>query len=190
MAGHALIDAHLAELARQLPAPVVDELADGLAETYERHLARGVEPTTAATVTIAEFGQPAQIAAAFTRQAPGRRAALALLITGPVFAACWGPSLILSHAWTWPVPTPAAVVFGLTLLGVVAALVAAATSCHYPRTRLAAAGAIGLVLLDVALLTAVLLAAPALVWPMALAIPASLTRIGLTARTLPHLLAR
>lgn len=190
MARHTLINAHLAELARRLPAHALDELADGLAETYEQHLARGLDPTAAAHTAIAEFGHPGQIAAAFVHHAPGRRAALALLITGPVFAACWGPSLILSHAWTWPVPALAALVFGLTLLGVVAALATAATSHDYPRTRLAAAGAIGLIVLDLALVVAVLLAAPALVWPMALAIPASLTRIGLTVRALPHLLAR
>jgi hypothetical protein len=190
MASHPLIEAHLAELARHLPTHVLDELADGLTETYDQHLARGQDPTAAATAAIAEFGQPDQIAAAFIHHAPGRRAALALLITGPVFAACWAPSLILSHAWTWPIPTPAALAFGLTLLGVVATLATAATSHHYPRTRLAGAGAIGLILLDLALLAAVLLVAPTLVWPMALAIPASLTRIGLTTRTLPQLLIR
>ncbi|HEV8559614.1 MAG TPA: permease prefix domain 1-containing protein [Actinophytocola sp.] len=191
MAGHTLIDAHLAALARRLPARAVDELADGLTETYARHLARGFDPTAAARAAIAEFGHPDQIITAFTRQAPGRRTALALLATGPGFAACWGPSLILGHAWTWPIPTPVALAFGLALLAVVAALVTAATSRHsYSRTQLAAPGAIGLVLLDTAVLAAVLLAAPTLVWPMALAIPASLARIGLTARTFPRLLAR
>ncbi|MGH3757679.1 permease prefix domain 1-containing protein [Actinophytocola sp.] len=187
MAGHALIDAHLAELARQLPAPVVDELADGLTETYEQHLASGLQPTAAATAAITEFGRPDQITAAFIRQAPGRRTAVALLATGPFLAACWGPSLIMSHVWAWPIPGPAALAFGAALLAVVATLVTAATSHHYARTRLAGVGAIVLLVLDVAMLAAVLLAAPAWVWPMTIAIPASLVRIGLTARALPHL---
>jgi hypothetical protein len=191
MAGHTLIDAHLAELARQLPASAVEELADGLTETYQHHLGRGLDPTTAATTAITEFGRPEQIITAFVRHAPGRRTALALLATGPIFAACWGPSLILGQAWAWPIPTTATLAFGLALLGIVATLAVAATSRHhYPRTRLAAAGATGLIVLDATMLVAVLLAAPSLVWPMALAIPASLARVGLTARALPHLMAR
>lgn len=189
MAGHVLIEAHLATLARRLPAGAVDELADGLAETYQHHLARGLDPDAAATVAVAEFGDTEQILAAFTRQAPGRRAALALLATGPVFAACWGPSLIMSHAWAWPIPLAAEVAFGLVLLGIVAILAIAATSHRdYGRTQLAAAGGIGLIVLDTAMLTAVVLAAPTLVWPMVLAIPASLARIGFTARSVPRVL--
>lgn len=189
MASHTLIDAHIAELARQLPAEAVDELADGLTETYKQQLARGLPPTAAADAAIAEFGHPDQIIAAFTRQAPGRRTALALLATGPIFAACWGPSLILGGSWAWPVPTLVPVAFGLILLGVVATLITAAISRRYSRTRLAMVGATGLIALDLAMLALVLLAAPTLVWPMIFAIPASLTRIGLTARTLPRLLA-
>lgn len=36
MASHHLIQEHLAELARHLPADTVDELADGLIETWQR----------------------------------------------------------------------------------------------------------------------------------------------------------
>jgi hypothetical protein len=39
------------------------------------------------------------------------------------------------------------------------------------------------------MLAAFALAAPALVWPLAVAVPASLTRIGLTVRSLPRVLA-
>jgi hypothetical protein len=190
MAGHALIDAHLAQLARNLPAEAVEELADGLTETYEHHLASGQPPTAAATAAIAEFGEPAQITAAFAHHSPGRRAALAMLATGPVLAACWAPSLILGHAWTWPIPLAAALAGGLALLAGAAILTIAATSQqNYAQTRLAATGAITLALLDIAAVAVVLLAAPTLVWPMALAIPASLTRVGLTIRAVPRLLA-
>ncbi|HEU5469485.1 MAG TPA: permease prefix domain 1-containing protein [Actinophytocola sp.] len=189
MAGHALIEAHLATLAGRLPAGAVDELADGLTETYQHHLARGLDPNSAAAAAVAEFGDTDQILTAFTHHAPGRRTALALLATGPVFAACWGPSLIMSQAWVWPIPIAAELAFGLALLGIVAILAIAATSQHhYGRTRLAAAGGIGLIVLDAAILAAVLLAAPTLVWPMVLAIPASLARIIFTARSLPRVL--
>lgn len=189
MAGHALISTHLAALGRRLPAAAVDELADGLTETYRHHLGRGLAPDAAATAAIAEFGDPDQIAAAFTRQAPGRRTALALLATAPIFAASWGPSLIVAKAWTWPIPPAAGAAFALTLATVVGMLTTAATSRTYRRTRLAVPGSAALIALDAAMLTAVVLAAPALVWPMAIAIPASLARLVTTVRILPRLLA-
>ena len=40
-----------------------------------------------------------------------------------------------------------------------------------------------------AMLAAVVLAAPTVVWPMLLAVPASVARIGLTLRTVPHAVA-
>ncbi|TCN29276.1 hypothetical protein EV644_1396 [Kribbella orskensis] len=185
MASHALIEQHLAELARQLPSDAVDELADGLAATFEHHLADGLDPSAAAAAAIEEFGRPGEIVAAFVRHSPGRRAALGLLMTGPVLAACWGPSLILARAWTWPMPTLAAVALGLGLLAVVAVLALAATSRDsYGRAGLARVGAIWLLLLDTAVVAVVVLAAPALVWLMVVAVAASLTRMALTARTL------
>lgn len=190
MAGHTLIDTHLATLAQRLPARIVDELADGLVETYQHHRERGANPAEAANAAIAEFGEPDEIITAFTRQAPGRRAALELLATAPMFAVCWGASLIAGQAWTWPVPTAATVAFGLVLAGVVATLGAAVTTQNYRRTRLAAAGMGALLVLDSAMLAAVLLAAPTLVWPMALAVPASLARIGLSLYRLPQVLQR
>lgn len=191
MASHQLIDTYLAELARRLPADAVDELADGLLETWHHHLDRGHGPTAAARAAIAEFGTTAQITGAFVAQATGRRTARMLLATGPIFGVCWGTSLIAAHVWTWPVPTAAAVGFAAALLAVVACLVIAATSRHnYRRTRLGDLGAAGLVALDVAMLAAVLLAAPAFVWPMALAVPASLARVGITMRRLPGRVAR
>jgi hypothetical protein len=81
--------------------------------------------------------------------------------------------------------------FGFALFAVVATLIAVATSRDdYRRTRWAAAGGAGLITLDATMLVTVALAAPALVWPMAVAIPASLTRIGLIVRALPCILVR
>jgi hypothetical protein len=191
MAGHQLIDAHLAALARRLPAGTVDELADGLTETWQRRVSDGLPPAPAAHAAIAEFGTPDQIVEAFVVESPGRRTARMLLATGPLVGACWGTGLLASDVRTWPVPAPAAALFALALLAVVAALATAATSRHsYRRTRLGAAGGIGLVALDVTMLIAALLLAPILAWPMLVAVPASLARIGLTLRRLPAALTR
>jgi hypothetical protein len=191
MAGHHLIDEHLATLARHLPAGVVDELADGLLETWQRHLDAGLTPDEAAQAAITEFGSPAQIAGAFVTQSAGRRTARTLLATGPLVGVCWGVSLVVGRVWTWPVPALAAAGFGLGLFAVIAALIAAATSRRsYRRTRLGEAGGFGLIILDAVMVAAVLLVAPVLVWPMLAAIPASLARIGLTLRALPTPLAR
>jgi hypothetical protein len=191
MASHHLIEQYLAELARRLPADAVDELADGLAETYRHHLSHSPDPNAAARSAIAEFGDPMTVTHAFTRQAPGRRLALMLLATGPAVGICWGVSLLLGRAWAWPIVAPVRLAFGLALLAVVATLVTAATSRHhYARPRVTAIGGVGLIALDTAMLGVVLLAAPTLVWPMAVAIPASLARIVLTARALPRVLVR
>jgi hypothetical protein len=190
MASHALIEACLAELGRRLPGDVVDELADGLIETYERHLSRGATPGVAAESAIAEFGDPTLVTAAFARQAPARRAALALLVTGPAVGACWGITLLTGHAWTWPIPTPARLAFGVTLIAAVAALIAAAdTRRARSPVSLAVIGGTGLVVLDTAMLGAVALAAP-FAWPMLVAVPASITRIALTTRAMSHVLLR
>jgi hypothetical protein len=190
MAGHDLIDDYLMRLARQLPADAVAELADGLAETYDRHLAAGRSGRAAATAAIAEFGDAEVVLAAFVRQAPGRRAALVLLGCGPLVGACWATLLVSEHAWTWPVPAGLRLAFGLTLLAVVAALAYAATArTTYRRTRASAPGCVVLLLLDAGLLATAATTATALHWPFALAAAASLTRMTLTARTLPRLFA-
>lgn len=185
MAGQALIEEHLAQLRRQLPEAAVDELADGLFATYEHHLARGLDPSAAATTAIDEFGRPGEIIVAFVHHSPGRRAALALLMTGPLLAACWGPSLLMTQVWAWPIPRPVTIAFASLLIAVAIVLLSAATSRDsYARARLAAVGATSLLFLDSAALAAALLAGPGLVWLTAFAITASLTRMTLTTRVL------
>ncbi len=180
MAGHPLIEAHLSALGRRLPPGVVDELADGLWETWRRHLDNGVPLEEAAEAAVAEFGTVHEITEAFVTHAPGRRTALLLLATGPVVGACWGTALGTAHAWTWPVPTPVAVVIGLAFVAVLASLGIAATSRHsYRRTRVGAVGALGLAGLDAAVLGTLVLASPALGWPLLAAVPLSLGRIAL-----------
>ena len=87
---------------RQLPGPVVEELADGLEQTYRRYLGQGLAPQAAAEATVAEFGAAELIAAEFSRapgppggpQAAGGRSSGGLLL-GPGA----GDSV---RAWTWP----------------------------------------------------------------------------------------
>jgi hypothetical protein len=185
MAAHALIAGYLDRLTGRLPAEVIDELADGLHETFQRHLGRGLGPDDAAAATVAEFGRPAQVVAAFVRQSPRRRTALGLLATSPAFAAVWGATLITAQAWTWQIPSAAAVGFAVALLMIAGSLAAVALSNEPRRTRLAAPAGLGLMVLEIAVLAAVALAAPEPTWPMALAIPASLARLTLTARAGP-----
>src|SRR6266508_2975648 len=61
MADHALITSHLAVLADRLPAEAVNELADGLEETFQHHLRRGLSRADAAAAAVAEFGRPEQV---------------------------------------------------------------------------------------------------------------------------------
>ncbi len=186
-----LIAGYVAGLHRRLPAVLADEAADGLIETYEQHLAAGAGQQEAARAAVAEFGDLGTVIGEFTRQAPGRRTARLLLATGPVVGACWAAALILSRAWTWPVPATARLSFGAVLLLAVMALAAAATSRHsYQRTRLTAAAGPVVLVLDVTAVTAVALAAPAITAALAIAAGASLGRIALTAWTLPRLAAR
>lgn len=189
MASHQLIDAYLADLARRLPADTVDELADGLLETWHHHLGDGLSAERAARAAIAEFGAADAIADEFVAHAPGRRTARLLLLTGPVMGACWGSSLIATNVWTWPIPPALGLAYPALLLATVALLVGAATSRHsYRRTRLGGPAALVLIVLDAAMIGAVGVLAPTFVWQMAVAVAASMVRIGWAIRALPHAL--
>ena len=185
-----LIAGYVAGLHRKLPAPIADEAADGLIETYEHHRASGAGDQQAARDALAEFGDLATVVGEFTRQAPGRRAARLLLATGPAVGVCWAAALILSRAWTWPVPVTARLGFGAVLVLAVLALAIAATSRHsYQRTKVAAVASPLILALDVTAVTTAL-AAPALPWALRIAVAVSLSRIAFTAWTLPRLAAR
>ena len=190
MAEPSLIGGYLAALSAQLPAPIVAELADGLDQTRQHYLARGLGADAAARAALAEFGEPQVIVAAFTRASPARRAARRLLATGPMVGACWGTALITSRAWTWPVPTTVRVLLGMTLITAIGLLAAAAVGRRYQSAgRAAAAGCIGITALDATMLITITLAAPAVIWPIIMAAAASAARITFTARTLRSVLA-
>jgi hypothetical protein len=58
-----LISAYLADLHRRLPAGLTEEIADGLAEASEQHLAAGLNAHNAAQAAVAEFGDARALAA-------------------------------------------------------------------------------------------------------------------------------
>ncbi|GAA3093445.1 hypothetical protein JOF29_007095 [Kribbella aluminosa] len=190
MADHDLIRSYLDTLARRLPATAIEELADGLEETYQHHRRRGLSATDAARSAIAEFGHPRQVTTAFAHQSTGHRTAIALLATAPVFALLWGTTLITTRAWTWHIPPSPAAIYGTLLLTVAATLLAVARSENLTTTRLAGPASLVLIMLDTAMLATIVAVAPAVNWPMGFAVLASLTRVVLTSRNLPRLLAR
>jgi hypothetical protein len=184
-----LITDYLTALSAQLPAPIVEELADGLGQTCQHYLDQGLDPDAAAGAALSEFGDLRVIVAAFTRLSPARRAARRLLVTGPAVGACWGTALITSRAWTWPVPIAGRFLLGLVLIAAIGLLATAAFGRQYRSAgRAAAAGCAGLTALDAAMLITVSLAIPAMIWPVILAAAASATRLTFTARTLRPML--
>jgi hypothetical protein len=190
MPGPGLIASYLDALAGQLPGQVVEELADGLEATYQRHLGLGLAPDAAAQAAVAEFGEPELIAAEFTRAHPVRRAARRLLAAGPVVGSCWAVALVTGRAWTWPVPAAAGVLPGLALVAVVTLLAVAARTTRYRAAgRAGAAGCIGAAALDAFMIIGVLAADPAARWAVAVAVTASAARLGLSARLLRPVLA-
>lgn len=185
MRGSGLIADYLAQLSRQLPAPLAEELADGLDETYHRYLGLGLPPEAAAEAAVAEFGDPELIAAEFTRAHPVRRAARALLRIGPLVGACWVVALVTGRAWTWPVPLTAGLVPGTALVIAVVLLgVAARTTRYRPAARAGMAGCVGTVALDASMIIGVLVADPAVRSAAVVAMAASAARLGFSARLL------
>ncbi|WP_345579384.1 hypothetical protein [Nonomuraea rosea] len=198
MAGHELIEAQLAILSARLPAQAVDELADGLWETYQARLALLGDGEAAAREAIVEFGDADEVTAAFFRDSPWRRMALGLLATGPVMAALWGASLVSAQAWDWQIPIAAPIAYGLVLLAIVATLLTVTRARrNYRRARTATlSGAVALLVLDagmlvaVASMTSLTLAGPIGAWLLPAALAASLFRIIATLRALPAMRGR
>ena len=185
-----MIEDYLTALSAQLPAPVVDEMADGLDETRQRYLSQGLEDEPATDAALAEFGAPEVIMADFARQAPGCRAARRILAAGPAVGGCWGIALITSRAWTWPVPAAGRLLLGVALVTVIGLLAAASFGKKYRSVgRAGAAGCAGMTMLDTVMLVMVAVAVPVLAWPVFLAAAASAARLTFTARTLRTLLA-
>jgi hypothetical protein len=191
VAGHELIERHLQALARRLPRPVVEELADGLLASYEDQLERLGDPEAAAKAALADFGDADMITVAFVRVSPGRATAIRLLIIGPIVGLSWGAAFITGQGWAWSIPLPSRLAFGVTLGLAVLMLITAVRERYYYRTvRLAALGGAGsMVILDSVMLgtTVVLVPPPSLL--LVLALTASLVRILLVVRAAPALIS-
>ena len=128
--------------------------------------------------------------AAFIRASPARSTARRLLAAGPVASVCWAAALVTGHAWTWPVPAAAPFLLGAALLVVIGLLAAAIRGRRYGSVvRAGTAGCAGIAALDIAMLTAAALAAPAMTWPVILAMTASAARIIFTAGAIRPVLA-
>ena len=183
-----LISSYLAVLADQLPASIVDELADGLTETHRSYLSQGLAPDLAAQSAVAEFGEPQVIVAGFARVNPARRAARRLLGIGPAVGACWVAALVTGRAW--PVPLSARMLAGVTLAAVIALLATSALGKRYRlAARTGAAGFLGVIALDASLIAGVALAGVPLTWLLAVAMAASAARICYAARAVRPALA-
>ena len=189
MPGTRLISDYLAALSADLPAQIVEELADGLDETYHGYLGQGLAPDAAARAAVEEFGEPRVIVDAFTDASHSRKTARRLLAAGPGVGMCWAVVLITARAWQWPVPVAARVLFGVSLITVIGLLAAAAFGRHYRLVRRAAAAAcVGTAVLDAMMIGTALAAAPVLVWPVTAAVALSAGRSAFALRNVPHTL--
>jgi hypothetical protein len=189
MPGPRLISDYLTELS-DLPERIVEELADGLDETYGRYLGQGLDQGAAARAAVAEFGEPRRIAAAFIDASSGRKTARRLLAAGPAVGLCWAIVLITARAWTWPIPVGARVLFGVMLITVFGLLAAGAFGRRYRLVcRAAAAACAGTVFLDTTMACTALVITPALAWPVVVAVVLSTARAGFALQNLRHALA-
>jgi len=178
-----LIRDYLQVLAAQLPASIVDELADGLAETHRSHLGRGLSPDAAAEAAVEEFGSAEEILAGFARVNPARRAARRLLGLGPVVGGCWVAALVTSRVWPGPPPARAGV--SLVLLASIGLLAVAALGRRYRVCAVSGtAGFAGFAALDTALIVGAVVLLGPLTWVTALAMAGSMVRLAACARAL------
>jgi hypothetical protein len=181
-----LIEQYLAGLSARLPEALVAELADGIDQTYLYYRARGQDTDDAARSATVEFGDPDVITTAFLTLSPGRRAARNLLRSGPLVGGCWALVLLTGRAWNWPVPTVERALVSASVLAIVAMLVAASIVRRYLLIqRLAFAGGVGVVILDLTMLAYVATVAPASGWTVLLAAAASTGRVVFAATAMP-----
>jgi hypothetical protein len=211
---------YLAAVTTQLTGPpsvraaVTDELRDGLLEALETHQARGCSQAEAAAAAIAEFGDPAAVAAAFGPElgaVQARRVALGLLVTGPLVGLAWIAAVLFNVLPPWrhqligPWLALPLVGLALAVAGPALGLTVAATGrlgrrlgrvadrATLPPTA-AAVAALAALVADLTLLgiiTGHALTSPgSFVWaPVVLAASASLTRVTLAGRAARRCLA-
>ena len=213
------VEDYLAEVTARLPGPmrgrarVVAELRSGLLDAADAHRSAGMPAAEAARAAIREFGDPVEIAGGFTAEiaaSHARRAALALLLTGPVVGVLWIAAGAASHlVWPWHWQSTPATGVVISLLAVTVAVTASGatfgiattgrlTRWLLPRPRRVSAavaaagfGAVGADGLGLALLAAVLTVNPGKLSPVpaAAAAAASVVRLVLAKRAARRCLA-
>jgi hypothetical protein len=211
---------YLAAVTAQLTGPpaarvaVTDELRDGLIEALDTHQGHGCSQAEATAAAIAEFGDPATIAAAFGPElaaVQARRVALGLLATGPLVGLAWITAAAVNalppwrHQLTGPWLALPLVALALAVAGPALGLTVAATGrlgrrigrvvrpATLPPTA-AAVAALPAVVADLTLLGVitgqVLTSRGSDVWaPVVLAASASLARVTLAGRAARRCLA-
>jgi hypothetical protein len=101
---------YLAAVTAQLTGPpaarvaVTDELRDGLIEALDTHQGHGCSQAEATAAAIAEFGDPATVAAAFGPElaaVQARRVAVGLLVTGPLVGLAWITAVAVNTLPPW-----------------------------------------------------------------------------------------
>jgi hypothetical protein len=211
---------YLAAVAAQLTGPpsarvaVTDELRDGLIEALDTHQGHGCSQAEATAAAIAEFGDPATVAAAFGPElaaVQARRVALGLLVTGPLVGLAWITAVAVNtlppwrHQLTGPWLALPLVALVLAVAGPALGLTVAATGrlgrrlgrvvdrATLPPTA-AAVAALAAVVADLTLLGVitgqVLTSRGSYVWaPVIVAAGASLTRVTLAGQAARRCLA-
>jgi hypothetical protein len=208
--GRDAVAGYLATVTARLTGPaaaraaITDELLDGLLESLEAHRTHGRSVLEATAAAIDEFGDPPTVAAAFGPElaaVQARRAALGLLVTGPLVGLAWIVAAAANALPPWrhqlPGPWLALPLVGLALVvaGPALGLTVAATGrlgrrlgdrlgrATFPPTAAAVAG-LAAVATDLTLL--VIITSQALMspdwqaWaPVLVAAGASLTRVPL-----------
>jgi len=202
------VERYLTEVAARLPGSprahrdIVAELRSGILDATDAHCSAGLPPAGAVDTAIGEFGDPVQVAEGFRAEiAAGlaRRAAVVVLVTGPLVGVLWIVTAVASHVaphhqWTdlspgFQVGVPlVAVAAAVTACGALFGIAATGRLTRWlpalPRRAPGAAAiagfsaigadALGLALLGVQLATAAGALSP---WPAAAAATASIARL-------------
>jgi hypothetical protein len=217
------VEGYLAEITALLPGPsrvqagIAAELRSGLLDATDAHRSAGLPPSQAALAAIRQFGNPAQVAAGFRAEmaaSQARRAAIALLVTGPLVGLLWIATAAASHLsvglalprhWTGLSPGLGvgiclAAAIGVTAWGAMLSIAATGRLTRWLPTRprraptaaaVAGYGAVSADGLGLALLAAELVTVPGKLslLPAAAAAAASITRILLARRAAHRCLA-
>jgi hypothetical protein len=214
------VEHYLAEVTARLPgsprthSDIVAELRSGLLDATDAHCSAGLPPAKAVQAAIDEFGDPSRVADSFRAEiAAGlaRRAAVVVLVTGPLVGLLWIVTAVASHIaphLQWADLSPGlqvgvplvAIAAGVTACGALFGIAATGRLSRWlpawPRRAPAAAAvagfgavgadALGLALLGVQLATAAGKLSP---WPAGAAAAASIVRMMFARRAAGRCLA-